>query len=91
MAEDQRQVRFGEFAVDDVQIGAADAAGAYREADLTRARLWIGKLAGPKRGAGLVENHRKHPASRRCGGTTGLHRMAIDVRKAGGFTVPPRG
>jgi hypothetical protein len=38
MARDDRQLRRREFAVDDVEVGAADAAGADADQDLARQR-----------------------------------------------------
>ena len=47
VAENERQLRVGELAVDDVQVGAADAAGAHAEQHLARARA---RAAGARAG-----------------------------------------
>ncbi len=39
MAEDERQLRIGKVAVDDVEVGAADAAGVHAHSDLSASRL----------------------------------------------------
>ena len=49
VAEDQRQLRLGELAVDDVQVGAADAAGDHPDESLPGPGLGIGQL-GPASG-----------------------------------------
>ena len=47
VAGDERQLRVGELAVDDVQVGPADAAGAHAQQDLPGFGLRIRKLREP--------------------------------------------
>ena len=60
MAGDQRQLRLGELAVDDVQIGATDSAGADPDEDLSGPRRGIRDLRPSQRSPRLVEHHRAH-------------------------------
>ena len=57
---DDRQLRVGQFAVDDVQVGAADAAGLDPHADLASARLGRRPLLDRQPFAGPTQNHGAH-------------------------------
>ena len=57
---DERELRPGQLAVDDVQVGAADAAREHAEERLSRAGLGIGQLDLPKRRASRRQHHRPH-------------------------------
>jgi hypothetical protein len=46
MAKDKRQFRIGQFAVEDVQIGAADRAGLDRDQQLTRSGPRFRQIGG---------------------------------------------
>ena len=79
MARHQRQLRLGQLAVDDVEIGAAHRARAHLDRHLPGARLGHGKVEEPQRLAGTLEHHRAH------GLTLARHRlrsMAEDYRQA---------
>jgi hypothetical protein len=60
MADDQRELRIGQFAVYYVQIGPADSAGMDFELHLTGARLRHGTLPKDKRTPRLFQDHRAH-------------------------------
>src|SRR5205085_5878434 len=60
VADDERQLRMRKLAVDDVQVGAADAAGEDADEQLTRGRLRRRPLLEPERAARRVEDHRAH-------------------------------
>ena len=53
MAGNNRNVRVGQFAVDDMQIGAADAACGHLDANLTRPWFAIGEIRPFQRGLEL--------------------------------------
>ena len=50
----------GQFAVDDMQIGAAHAAGAHLDADFARPGDGIGPFLRPQRRAARGKHHRMH-------------------------------
>ena len=56
----ERQLGLGQLAIDDVEVGAAHAAGRDCDEDLARARLGIGQLGLAERRARRVEDHRAH-------------------------------
>ncbi len=58
-----RRHRGGQFAIDDVQVGAADAAGADLHANLTWPRSPIGQLRPFERRTEFFQNHRVHPVA----------------------------
>src|ERR1043165_2229448 len=60
MAENQRQLRVRQFAVDHVKIGAANSACADPYEQLSPARLWLWNIAQLQRLRWLLENHRAH-------------------------------
>ena len=60
MPGDNRQFGFGQFTIDDVQIGAAHATGRYRDLQLARAGHGVGLLHEFQRCPGLFENHCLH-------------------------------
>ena len=60
VAGDDRQLRVRQFAVDDMQIGAADAAGLDPHADLPRARLGFGPLLHREPLVDSPQNHGAH-------------------------------
>ena len=63
MPEDEGQDRFGEVAVDDMEVGAADPADMDAEPHLARARLGVGQLGGAQRRSRTVQHHRAHARS----------------------------
>ena len=56
----QRQLRLGEVAVEDVEVGAADAAGMNRDLDLAGTGSGLGQLSQPERLPLPLEDHRSH-------------------------------
>jgi hypothetical protein len=56
----ERQLRPRELAVDDMQVGAADAAGGHLEKDLPGTGLGSGQIGRPEGGARCVEDHGAH-------------------------------
>ena len=60
VSEDERELRLCQLAVDDVEIGAADAAGGHREQHLSGTRLGVGEVGLAERRAGPVEDHGSH-------------------------------
>ena len=60
VARHERQLRSRELAVDHVQVGAADAAGADAEKHLARGGLGALELGRPQPRAGRLEHHRPH-------------------------------
>jgi len=62
VARHDRQADVGKFAVDDVQVGTADAAGLDPHADLTRAGQGLGSAFEVEGPAGGGEDHCLHDA-----------------------------
>jgi hypothetical protein len=60
MAGDDRQLGIRQFPVHDVEIGPADATGAYFNQDLIRARFGYGQFSVNKRSAGFLQHHGMH-------------------------------
>jgi hypothetical protein len=60
MARDDRYGRMRQFAIDDMQIGAANAAGGDLHPDFTRPWLTVRQLGPFKRSADFLQNHRLH-------------------------------
>jgi len=60
MAKNQRQPGVTQLAVEDMQIGAADAAGAHREQELIGSGAWSRHFAQAQRRALGMEKHRLH-------------------------------
>ena len=60
MSEDQGQLGVLQLRVDDVEVGAAHAASADAEQELTGPRARVGKLGQAQRRARSVEHHRPH-------------------------------
>jgi hypothetical protein len=60
MPEDQRELGFEQIAVDDVQVGATDPAGANAKEHLAGAGPRVGDLLQPEGFTLLVKNHRPH-------------------------------
>ena len=60
MAEHERQLGLIEFAVENVEIGAADPAGRDLDQDLTVPRLRHRNLGRPQRGTRALQQHRLH-------------------------------
>jgi hypothetical protein len=54
VAGNDRHFRIGQFAVDHVEVGAADAAGGDFDSDLAGARLRIGQILKYERRADLL-------------------------------------
>ena len=63
VAEDQRQRRLGELAVDDVKVGATDGAGEDAKQDLSGAGERLGDLGLLERLAGSAKELRAHEVS----------------------------
>jgi hypothetical protein len=59
VAEDQRELRLGEFTVDDVQVGAADPTGMHLQPQLAFTGLTVRKLR-LQRSPDAVDHHRPH-------------------------------
>ena len=60
VAGDERQLRLGELAVDDVEVGATDAAGEHLDLHLAARGLGLGRLERRERPALLLKHHRAH-------------------------------
>ena len=67
VAEDERELRVRQLAVDHVEVGAADAAGRHAQQDLARLRLRFRNLLESQRLAGRVKHHRAHVHIVPCG------------------------
>ena len=80
MPQDERQLRLGELSVDDVQIGAADPAGAHLDQHLAGPGLQVGQVGDLKRLALPLEHHRAHGLTLAPG--VGCAAMAEDYRQA---------
>jgi len=63
----ERELRIGQLAVDDVEVSAADAAGGHPKQDLPLLRLRHGNLLEPQRLPGRVKHHRTHADIVPCG------------------------
>ncbi len=63
-------LRIGQFAVDDMQIGAADATSRHLDADLARPGSTIGQLGPFERAPDLLQHHRMHATSFQCFGAS---------------------
>ncbi len=61
VAQDERQVPRRNLAVEEVEVGAADAARVDAYADEAGPKGGIGQLGSTERLAGPVEDHRSHP------------------------------
>jgi hypothetical protein len=60
VAGHERELRVRQLAVDDVEVGAADAARRHPQQDLPRLRLRHWNLLEPQRLASRVKHHRAH-------------------------------
>jgi hypothetical protein len=60
VARDDRHFRIGQFAIDDMQVRAADAAGGNLDSNLTRPGLPIGEIGPFKSSPKLLQHHRLH-------------------------------
>ncbi len=60
MAEHEGQLGMGQFAVEDVQVGATDAARTNLQEHLPVARLRHGQLGRHERGVCCLQDHRAH-------------------------------
>jgi DNA-binding MarR family transcriptional regulator len=60
---DQRELRIRQLAVDDVEVGAAHAAGTHPQEHLAGAGIGEREVALGERTPGLLEHHRAHGAS----------------------------
>lgn len=65
MPRDQRELRFGQVTIANVEIGATDAARNDAEPNLTRSGFGIGQLARRERRTGFFQHHRAQMASAR--------------------------
>jgi hypothetical protein len=61
------QFRIGEFAIDDVEVGAAHTAGEYPYANFVGARLTIGQIGPLERRPQFLKYHRLHIKPRAAG------------------------
>jgi hypothetical protein len=60
VAQDQRQLRPGQLAIGDVQVGAANAAGVYTQPDLARSGHGVRDERRLERAADRGEPHGSH-------------------------------
>ena len=60
VAGHERQRGLAEIAIDDVQVGAAHAAGPDPDSQLPGAGLGHGQIDRPQRGPDALEDHRPH-------------------------------
>src|SRR5437660_3938808 len=65
MAGNEWQLRLGQLAVDDMQVGAADRARVHANENLALGGLGNGKLNGAQRLARSLQHHRAHRSSLR--------------------------
>ncbi len=93
VTRDDRQLRIGQLAVDDVQVGAADAAGLDAQPDLPGAGIRIGPILEREPLAGPPQHHRAH-AARLTRNGAGRNRFggspARRLRQAAFFRPIPR-
>ena len=75
MPEDERELRVGEFAIEDVQVGTADTAGMNAQKYFAGRGLRVGQVAEPERLADGVEHHGSHRAIL----ALGTNRDALDT------------
>ena len=76
----QRKPGVGELPVDDVQVGAADAAGRDRDEHLSEPRLGIGEVGRPQGLSAGIEHHGAHGYGFGVGlGGFGLGSITISV------------
>jgi hypothetical protein len=54
MARDDRHLRVGQFTIDDMEVGAADAAGGHLDSNLARSGSPIGEVCPFKRSPKLL-------------------------------------
>jgi len=82
MPEHQRQLGLGELTIDDVEIGAADAAAGDLDQDLPRGGLRVGQLAFDQRLPRRFEDHGAHEliVSNRIAGAGDLERRHHERR-----------
>jgi hypothetical protein len=64
MAGNDRIGDVGQFPVDDMQVGAANATGAYLDADLAWPRKWVGPLRILQPRASRGQDHGVHDGTR---------------------------
>jgi hypothetical protein len=74
--EDERQLRTRQLAVEDVQVGAADATGADLDQEIVRARRRPLQFAQLQRLSRTIEHHRAHKRL-----TSGSRRTAYGSRR----------
>ena len=60
VARDDGQMGIWQFAVDDMQVGAADAASQYLDANLARSRMPVGEIGPFQRRSECPEHHCLH-------------------------------
>ena len=89
VAGNDRQLRIGQFAVDDVQIGAADAAGLDAHADLAGARLGLGPFLDREPLAGPPVNHGAHGARLAQKGLGEIDNFRSAPRRSGRAAASP--
>ncbi len=80
-----RQFGIGQFAIDDMQVGAADAAGFDANENLPRSWLGIGTLLHDKRLAGSPEDHGAHGGLR----LQAERRDPATERRRSAYRLPP--
>ena len=61
--DDERELRIGKLAVDDVQVGPADPADVHTDEHLSRAGLRLGELSRAQRAPRRFQQHGAHDAS----------------------------
>ena len=98
VAGDEGQFRLGQFAVDDMQVGAADPAGRHPDEDLAGRRFGTRHPAAGQRRAGGVEDHGAHGGDRghgrspgRAGGKDSRARPALGTGAPGAVRTIPLG
>ena len=60
VAQDERRVAGAQLAVDEMEVGAADATGRYLDQQLPWLRFGLGHFGRPQRAPGRVEEHGPH-------------------------------
>ena len=91
MSEDARRMRDLDLPVEEVQVGAADAAGEHPQQELARTRLGHGHLREPQRRADALEEHRPHAAARVGGHVIESRASSCGVRGRRRATRRPAG
>ena len=64
VAGDDRNLRVGQLAVDDMQVGAANAASGHFDPNFVRPRLSVGEICPFERSPELLKHHSLHDGLR---------------------------